>query len=392
MNYYSIEYRKFLVEHYVFDAWQYVENARKNIVTAGYCYNVIENLIKKMEEEHKEWQEEIHNNYSHQLKEKGNATIGISIGNLPSFKIDMLGVSVDYLFLIDKYIKDFFHYIRNAFDSISQIVNSSLLANESISIEIADFGKIVKTLNKPAYSQIFSRTLEFLKKMQESDEFKYSTEFNNRIKHICDAKIIMSRELFGENVTNKIKAFYKKGVPFSEQDILTITHQIYEYVGREFITFLNVLTEDIKLDTFIEGRIHQLSFYSQDIKDDPNSSFTAVFIEVENSLSESPETIRLLLVNDNEDIMPINCDYEEILVRDKQENFLGKYVLSDLIIDEGLLRYRKYTKVQCDGLLAFFDQIHKNNPIKPYFMSGKIVRVGYNNSEESKNQTISNAR
>lgn len=382
MEFFSIEYRKFLVEHHIFDAWQYIVNARKNIVTAGYCCHIIEALVAKMETEHRGWQEDFNSNLNKQLNDKGIASMGISMESLPDFKIDMFGISVDYPFLIDKYIKDFFQYIRNSFDSMSQIINSSLLANNGISIEVADFNRILNELNKTAYRDTFTKTLDILKKIQDSNEFKYTSEFNNRVKHICDANLIMLRELFGDRISNKIKSFHKRGTTFSQQDIITITKDIFEYVGREFINFLAVVTDDIKQDAFVEGRFHQLKFYSQDIKNEPQSSFTAVFIEAGRSINEFPDTIRILLINDNdEDVLSINCDYEEILIRDENEQYLGKYVIEQTTIDEGILQYRKYNKVECDGLLAFFDQVNKNNAIKPYFMSGNIVRVGYSDSE-----------
>ena len=139
MEYFTGDYKKYLMEHYVLDAWQFVINTRKNLYTAGYCYQVIRSLISKMEQEHREWQEDINNDLSQQIEEKGQDSIGVSFESLPQSNIRIFDISVDYYFLIDKYIKDFFQYVRNALDSVAQVVNSALLANEGNNIERVDF-------------------------------------------------------------------------------------------------------------------------------------------------------------------------------------------------------------------------------------------------------------
>jgi len=59
MDYFSHEYKKFLVRHKVFDAWQYINNTWKNIKTATYCQEVIHKLIYQMISEHKAWLEDL---------------------------------------------------------------------------------------------------------------------------------------------------------------------------------------------------------------------------------------------------------------------------------------------------------------------------------------------
>lgn len=377
MNYFSQEYQKFLVEHYVFDAWQFICNARKNLVTAKYCYNIINTLIDKMTEEHKAWQDEINQRISQQLEKNGACSVSIYEKDMPDFNVDILGMQIGYSFLVDKYVKDFFQYVRNLFDSMAQIVNSALLANESKDIEIVDFIKIINILSEKRYSSLFPKTLSFLIKIKNSIEFSYVNGFNNRVKHICDAKVTMSLDLFGNNVSSKIDAFYKKGTQFTEQDILTITKNVMEFIEREFILFMDVLTEEIKLDTFVQGRIHHLSFYAQQIKDEPQNSFAVIFVEVEESIDELPEYLRILLVNENKEIISSNCDYDEILVRDKNKNFVGKFVRDEIIKRDGLMYYRRYKKERCDGVTAFVDHTRKKHSIKIGLMSGKIVRIGF---------------
>ena len=37
MDYLTLEHKKFLVEHYVYDAWQFTNNAAKGVATARFC-------------------------------------------------------------------------------------------------------------------------------------------------------------------------------------------------------------------------------------------------------------------------------------------------------------------------------------------------------------------
>lgn len=383
MEYFSLEYKKCLAEHYVLDAWQFVINMRKNIVTAGYCCHVIESLISKMEVEHRGWQDEINKEITQQLADTGSGSVGITYDGLPQYKMDMFGLPVDYAFLVDKYIKDFFQYLRNSLDSAAQIVNSALLANQRLDIEKVDFNKIISVLTKATYSQTFSNTLAALLQIQSSNEFAYVTEFNNRIKHISDAEIIMSRELFGDGMTSKIDAFYKRGNQFAQQDILTITTEVFEFISREIISLLDAITEDIKLDAFIAGRIHELKFHVQAIKDAPESSFTVIFVDVLDSIDELPDELRILLVRVSEEINTMNSDYDDILVRDKDGRFIGRFNLDESINNDGLLQYRRYKKDSHDGILSFVEQAKKQYPIRPFLMTGQIVRDGFDEFEST---------
>lgn len=381
MNYFSKEYRLFLAEHRVFDTWQFINNTRKNIITAGYCQSVIKELISQMTLKHEVWINELNQKIAKQIEEFGTGSIGIDPEDYPDSKIEILGITADYSFLVDKYIKDFFQYIRNAFDGMAQILNAALLANENKSIERVDFSKILGQLNKPKYSALFPNSYAFMKNLSESYEFKYASEFNNLIKHICDAKVVISHELFGDKSTSQISSFFKKGQQFSEEDICNITKRVLDFIEEQYSEFLTVITEEIKSDTFVAGRIHSLGFYAQQIKDDPNNCFAVVFVEVQSSIDELPDELRILLLNDKDDVIALNCDYHEILVRNENEKYLGQFICDEEIVNESVLRYRRYKKDTCDGMIAFFNQMRKNNPIKPYFMSGNIIRVGFNESD-----------
>ena len=91
--------------------------------------------------------------------------------------------------------------------------------------------------------------------------------------------------------------------------------------------------------------------------------------------------MRVLLVNNNEDVISINSDYEEILVRDKKENYLGQFIMDSPITKDGLYLYRKYKKDNIEGIKAFINHSRKNKLVNPLFVSGKVVRVGFDKTE-----------
>lgn len=368
MGYSRFEIKKILAEHYVYDAWQFLQNAYKNISTAEFCFLMIKNLIEKMNKEHLDW-------YNDMIKElQENKSISVSFDSLPKFTVSINGIESSYSFLIDKYIKDFFQYTRNSFDSFAQFINSSLLANRSLNIEGVDFNKIIAFIEKHKLNYIFCKTFYQIKSIQVSDEFKYISEFNNRIKHICDAPVTMSYSLLSPESVNQIGAFYKKRSQFEVKDILEITSNIINFVKNEFETLLDNVLNEVKMDKYVDGRMHSLRFYAQMNKSDPSQNLTIIYIDVNESMDELPDIIRILFVKNNgEDIEAYNCDYGDILVRNSKENYLGRYKLDEEIVEDNLLRYRIYKKDAVDGMLAFVEHVQKKFPIKPLLMAGKIV-------------------
>ncbi len=49
MDYLTLEHKKFLVEHYVYDAWQFTNNAAKGVATARFCCEAIKKVNNSIE-------------------------------------------------------------------------------------------------------------------------------------------------------------------------------------------------------------------------------------------------------------------------------------------------------------------------------------------------------
>lgn len=51
------------------------------------------------------------------------------------------------------------------------------------------------------------------------------------------------------------------------------------------------------------------------------------------------------------------------------------------ITKDGLYLYRKYKKDNIEGIKAFINHSRKNKLVNPLFVSGKVVRVGFDKTE-----------
>ena len=120
-----------LIEHKIFSAWQFMEYTEKNIATVEYCANTIDSLIKKMTMKTVLWQQDISADFVDDVTEDGKPVkrLSVTTENSPTYEVRVAGEKVDPWFLFDKLLRDFFQYIMNSFDSISQIINAGLLAN-----------------------------------------------------------------------------------------------------------------------------------------------------------------------------------------------------------------------------------------------------------------------
>ncbi len=82
MDYLTLEHKKFLVEHYVYDAWQFTNNAAKGVATARFCCEAIKKLIIQSNEEYTQWQNDMFTKLFEDSKINGTAQIGIGYDNI----------------------------------------------------------------------------------------------------------------------------------------------------------------------------------------------------------------------------------------------------------------------------------------------------------------------
>ena len=117
------ELNKFLFDNEICDAYQYISNSRKTIGIALFCKELILSLISKMEADHTAWQTVLFGQLFNQ--EEKIKSIALTTSNMPTYDLEVCGIETSAPFLLDKLTKDFFQYIRNSFDCMSQAVNAS---------------------------------------------------------------------------------------------------------------------------------------------------------------------------------------------------------------------------------------------------------------------------
>ena len=95
------------------------------------------------------WQQDIAADFVDDVTEDGKKVkrLSVTTENAPVYELRVVGEKVDPWFLFDKLLRDFFQYTMNSFDSISQIINSGLLANNRKKVDSVDIQIMTRTFN-----------------------------------------------------------------------------------------------------------------------------------------------------------------------------------------------------------------------------------------------------
>lgn len=342
----SRELAKFLYDNEVYDSYQFIINTRKTIKTALFCKESILSLISKMTEEQQIWQ----SNFFNELIEQSGAIkkVSLTYDKMPTFDFTVYDIETNIPFLLDKLTKDFFQYVRNAFDCMSQAANTACLSTRAKDIERVDFGRMKKVFEQQSYSQDFPSISSWYADVANCNEFKYIEDFNNRTKHICDVYIKLSMSLIGEGEESTINPFFKKNQQHGKQDISEYLTDIYDFVSKAYYDFMAALKIEITKKKYVANRYHKIKAFQQKIKDDPDNGFSIVYIDATSDIINMPNEIEVLLMREYDDkIIAKNCPVKTIYIKDPNmdNNYIGKYVTQDNCGDDTLIKYRKYQKV-----------------------------------------------
>ena len=254
------ELGKFLYDNGVYDTYQFIQNTRKTITTACFCKDTILSLIKRMENEHKSWQENLFVVLNQQ--ENPVKTISITPNGMPSYELSVCDVPITAPFLLDKLTKDFFQYVRNAFDCMAQAANTACLATKAKKINTVDFGQMKKVFTQQTYSQMFSSISAWFTTIANSDKFHYIEAFNNRTKHTCDVYLKMSMALLSDKNEISINPFLHRE-QYQKQDVASFLMAVYDFVSSCYVDFLSILKQDISKQAFVENRYHKICIFQQ---------------------------------------------------------------------------------------------------------------------------------
>ncbi len=355
-----------LFENAYCDSWQFYVNVLKNLETAKYCKDVISNLVGTLEARNFEY----HDNVQKTLIETGAYTIK---NNDLDFGLKVFDIETDIYFLLDKYLKDFIQYNRNSFDSLAQFVNKTVLALKQLDVEQVDFSKVLRKLDNS--TDIYKKMNE----IKESNEFKYLTEFNNKIKHISDAKFAIKMSLFEKGIVGEIGSFKKRGEQFEEKDIKDLVSTLETYIEERLDEVIGLVKDFISNNSLKSNRYHNVRFTGQIIKEDSRNSFINVYIDSDEISTMSDEIEFLFCKNDDDGFESMNFPYDEIFVRDSEGFYLGKYKANETYEDRKDIKlYRKFTKETFREKKQFIFKSERTCEVRnvyPFYMSGDYIEA-----------------
>lgn len=343
------ELQKDLIEHKIYTAWQFIEYTQENIDIANYCVNIINEIIDKLEIKTDRWKEEMKTRFYDDTLKNGTKVKRLSIkqDDLPTYEIRVAGEKIDPWFLFDKLLRDFFQYSMNAFDSMSQIINAGLLANKEKKVDTVDIQRMIRIFNTKDWCKTsFPEMHQWIKKVNESKDFKYIEAVNNRTKHTANIANKLAMGILGSDNVTQIGPFFRKNEQHDRVELNEKLQKTNQFLFDIWDEFISVFKEEYKKDKFIENRRHSITGVRQQIcEDDPKQNLSYAYIKVEDNFDAMPEKIYLLLLKDDDQIYENECIFDNILVTgETNTDILGRYKKDQDIGNDNLLHYRTYVK------------------------------------------------
>jgi len=337
----------------VYDALQFIQGARKAIITACFCKDFIEKLGDEIEVEHADWMD----HWKWRPLENNKKVYELKADRFPAYTMDIAGVEISKFFFRDMMIKDFFQYSRNAFDMMAQAANTACLAFRAKNIDKTDFTQMRKVFEQQTYSSAFPIMSGWFSKVNNAQEYAYLDMYCNRTKHTCDVATHAPLAIIGDKTEPTINPFVKSTnsglVQNTRKEISTEIPSLYTFVSNSYKEFVDAIKQEIKQRTFVSNRYYSLNVYQQKLKDAPDDAFSIAFIDANTTLENMPDEIQVLFVWDKDDgdsereIRGKNVPFNTIYIKDptKENIYIGKYAAEDAIGEDNLLRFRKYKKV-----------------------------------------------
>lgn len=336
-----------LLKHKVYTAWQFILYTRKNISITQYCADTLIRIISKMENKTVSWEQDISSDFVDVIMPDGSRAHKLSVTseNAPVYELRVAGEKVNPWFLFDKLIRDFYQYTMNSLDSISQVANAGLLANNAKKVDAVDFQKMASCFKQQTYSMAFPKTSSWFNRIDSSDEYKYIEAINNRTKHTADIANKLSMGILGSSSTAQIGPFFRKEKQHEKKELADQLQATLDFLRVAWEDFLNAFYDEYILDMYIEGRQHKISgVYQQKLTNEPDQDLSYAFVEA-SDFTALPKEIHVLLINDKDVINAHICPFNSILVRkDDGHEVLGRYIAETVVGDDCLLQYRKYIK------------------------------------------------
>ena len=356
MFYNDYDFQKELLRHKIYTTWQFITYTRKNIAIVEYCFETIRNIIEKMTVKTVRWEQNLFSDFMEEVVVNGKKMkkFSATTDNQPVYELRVAGEKVDPWFLFDKLLRDFFQYSMNSLDSISQIANAGLLGNRGKKVDAVDFQKMASTFAQQMYKADFPQVAAWFEHVNTSDEFKYIEAINNRTKHTADIANKLAMGILGSGNKTEIGPFFRKESQHDKKELTDQLQATIDFIRCEWDSFLNSFCSEITIEKYVDNRCHEISgVYQQRLKDEPDQDLSYAFIQSEGDFNSMPSELYVLFAYDRDgEIAAHVCPFDNIFVRKGEHEILGRYIASETVGDDCLLKYRKYVKDESTSGIA----------------------------------------
>ncbi|MGX8797609.1 hypothetical protein ACR6HW_16350 [Fusibacter sp. JL298sf-3] len=337
------------------DAIQFLKNINENQKIILYSNEFLKKVIEQNEIKINEYNMSLNYKIQDRIETKSNKPVEIKAFD---DTVELLGIDVGLSFLASKYIKDILQYSRNIFDSLAQIVNLTLFANDAFKIDRVDFGFILKKLKDSG--EEFQETLSAFEVISLNSDYIFLTKANNRVKHIKDLPTKMSFQILGEDneIKHLIEGFTKDNNAFTSVDIQVCIEKMIKLVDDSIKLVFDSILKDIE-NAHNYYRIHEINYKAQISKkydenitwDDirANSDYAFPYVDLTSFGDSSiPSTVSILFSRKIESYIEVITFKEDELLVMKDNRFVGylKYLPS---VNDVYNVYKKYEFVNDNG-------------------------------------------
>lgn len=147
---------------------------------------------------------------------------------------------IEFNTLIYVYTTGFFQECRNFFDYIAQVI-VPLFAIDEKKYNNISFSTTVVNMDFGKQDDIS----KYVKKISESNEYRYLCDYNNTVKHNYNLGITGKLDLSDYTVHVKVPKFERKGKKYSSEDLENIMKKMYEFINSLFIEFSDLVQSKI---------------------------------------------------------------------------------------------------------------------------------------------------
>lgn len=347
-----------LKEQMVLDGYQFYETACFKIASSKMSYRALERLDKIQSQVFHKNRE----NMFEELKQTGR------VGYVPpKDTVDYFGEDVSRHVVIEKLVIEIFGSLHSFFDILAQLINAVLYANDGVYINRVSFNRVVEKIDQ--FKEYSGDYIERIKKIEADFEYKFIGDFNNTVKHRRQINIGMKFEILKGEKELTLSSFEKDKREYEKEDLLGMVGKCIDYCEvllQETITFVQLHFTNSK-HKHVEGRLYN-----------PN---TSVFFETEddfNAFRNPKNSMHYIIIDDtkplisyrvmliaaqenDKEISMYNCPYNHIVVKNKNEKFIGLLKPKDqekITLEDGRrLMYREYIFEEEEPEIKYFDYV-----------------------------------